>query len=67
MTVCAYRAEEGQDVTSGQTADLIYATTVDKDAARGYLEAMALGEPGRDLCPTANYDEYEWVVLELND
>jgi hypothetical protein len=67
MTVCAYRAEEGEDVSSGQTADLIYASTVDKDAARTYLEAMALGDPGRDLCPTANYDEFEWVVLELND
>jgi len=67
MTVCAYQAAEGEDVTSGQTADLTYATTVDEDAAREYLEAMALGEPGRDLCPTANYDQFEWVVLELND
>ncbi len=67
MTVCAYRAEEGEDVSAGQTADLTYATTVDQDAAREYLEAMALGEPGRDLCPTANYDQFEWVVLELND
>jgi len=67
MTVCAYQAEEGEDVTSGQTAELTYATTVDKVAAREYLEAMALGEPGRDLCPTANYDQFEWVVLDLND
>ena len=67
MTVCAYRAEEGEDVTAGQTANLTYATTVDKDAAREYLEAMARGEPGRDLCPTANYDQFEWVALELND
>jgi hypothetical protein len=67
MTVCAYRVEEGEDVTGGQTADLTYATTVDEDAAREYLEAMALGQPGRDLCPTADYDEFEWVLLELND
>ena len=59
------RGGRGRD--AGQTADLTYATTVDKAAAREYLEAMALGEPGRDLCPTANYDQFEWVVLELND
>jgi hypothetical protein len=67
MTVCAYQAEEGEDATAGRTAHLTYATTVDEDAAREYLRAMALGQPGRDLCPTANYDQFEWVVLELND
>jgi hypothetical protein len=63
MDVCAYRLRE--DHPRFALADLVYATTVGRQAARDYLEAMALGEPGRDVCPTADVVETEWVVLEM--
>ena len=65
MVVCAYRLRHPEG--SFPVADLSYVTSVGRRAAREYVAAVAAGEEPRDQCPTANYTEFEWVVLELED
>ncbi len=62
VNVCAYRAD---DVGSG-TATLTYAARLGRSAARAYLRALEGGKE-RDACPTVDYVETDWVVLEIVD
>jgi len=60
ITVCAYRTEE-----IGGNATLSYAGLVGRKATNDYLrEVEQAGRPA-DQCPTSDYVEGEWVVLEL--
>lgn len=62
LRVCAYRSDE-----AGRTASLTYAAELGATALAAYEEALAAGEEPRDQCPTLDYVESEWVVLELVD
>ena len=61
MTVCAYRI--GNDET--QIAHLVYASTVGRAATEEFLGVAAQAGPSKDQCPTIDYAETEWVVLEV--
>lgn len=60
LSVCVYQ-QRGHSMP----ADLVYATTLDLGGLHAYLAALEEGEPPRDQCPTLDYAEGEWVVLEI--
>jgi hypothetical protein len=59
MIVCAYRAEEPGEAT------LTYASRIGPAAAKEYLHQVERAGPSEDQCPNLDYEENEWVVLEL--
>ncbi|MDP2774092.1 MAG: hypothetical protein Q8O61_11110 [Nocardioides sp.] len=62
LNVCVYRSPDPG--RSGQ-ANLVYATTADLGRLHAYLAALEDSEEPRDQCPTLDYVEGEWVVLEI--
>lgn len=64
LNVCVY---QNPDSTRGQQAELVYATTLDLGGLHAYLRALEQGEEPRDQCPTLDYAEGEWVVLEIGN
>ena len=62
MSVCVYRS---LDPEGRPAATLVYADQVGEDAVASYLRERALAPTPTDLCPTIDYSEYDWVVLEL--
>lgn len=63
LNVCVYQSPE-TPAGSGR-ADLVYASTLAMDRLHAYLTALEDGEKPRDQCPTLDYAEGEWVVLEI--
>ncbi len=60
LLVCAYRT-----VGSGSgIASLTYAALLDGSALRDYQQSLVGAERSPDQCPTIDYSENEWVVLE---
>jgi hypothetical protein len=60
MTVCAYRT---QGIAGNAT--LIYAGRVGRNATNDYLREVEKAGSPADQCPAIDYEEDEWVVLEL--
>ncbi|MDO9494798.1 MAG: hypothetical protein Q7J48_03765 [Nocardioides sp.] len=60
LNVCVYQQRD-----HSVPADLVYATTLDIGRLHAYLGALEEGEEPRDQCPTLDYTEGEWVVLEI--
>ncbi len=61
MNVCAYRLLDGPE----SVATLIFADRVGGGALASYLAERKRAPTPTDLCPTIDYAEYDWVVLEL--
>lgn len=61
LNVCVYQSS----APGARQAALVYATTVGLNRVHAYLGALQDGERPRDQCPTLDYAEGEWVVLEL--
>lgn len=62
LNVCVYHRDDAQ---GARQADLVYETTLDLGGLHAYLGALEEGEEPRDQCPTLDYVEGEWVVLEI--
>ena len=63
LNVCVYHARD--EARGARSADLVYETTLDLGGLHAYLAAQKEGEAPRDQCPTIDYVEGEWVVLEI--
>ncbi len=63
LNVCVYHARN--EAKGARQADLVYSTTLDLGGLHAYLAALEEGEEPRDQCPTLDYVEGEWVVLEI--
>ena len=63
MVICAYRSE----TSGGVEARLAYAARLGEAATTRYVASLAGAGAPRDQCPTIDYSESEWVVLELRD
>ncbi|MCD4534437.1 hypothetical protein LRP67_10115 [Nocardioides sp. cx-169] len=64
LNVCVYHSP-GDPRPDFERAELDYATTLGREALQAYLAALAQGDRPRDQCPTIDYAEGEWVVLEI--
>lgn len=63
LNVCVYH--KPNERRGGWQAELVYATTLAMNRLHAYLTALEAGEEPRDQCPTLDYQEGEWVVLEI--
>ncbi len=63
MVVCAY----GTGASGRDQARLSYAARLGATATTRYVASLAGAGAPRDQCPTIDYSESEWVVLELRD
>ncbi|MFA6575696.1 MAG: hypothetical protein WCS84_09775, partial [Nocardioides sp.] len=63
LNVCVY--QHPVERRGGWQADLVYATTLELGGLHAYLAALDEGEEPRFQCPTIDYVEGEWVVLEI--
>jgi hypothetical protein len=61
LNVCVYQAP----APARMQAELVYASTLATNRLHAYLDAVEDGEEPRDQCPTLDYVEGEWVVLEV--